>query len=152
MRNIQISKKVIKPAIGAIIVILLMFRIGIITPTRSMVIWHFNANRQSFQNIADLMRYNNYDSEGDLLKDEKLQKADFIKIRFLFVYSYIQGWYYSEQVSFDLANLAPKPGEPMAIVYSNEKPEDEQYGDWEVEYEYAYEDLGGNWYLEYRRR
>lgn len=152
MKNIKLKKIYIKWIIVIIIAFVLMLRIGVITPPVFLIKWHFNTNRQSFQNIANLMLDKDYDGWEDLLKDENLLKSDFIKIKVLFSYSYIRVWVVDNEVVFDIANIAPRPGEAIAIVYSNKKPRDEQYGDWGVEYEYAYEDLGENWYLEYRKR
>lgn len=152
MKNIKLKKNYIKWIIIIIIAFILMFRMGVMTPPVFLIKWHFNTNRQAFQNIADLMRDNDYDGWEDLLKNENLSKSDFIKIKVLFSYSYVRQWQVDNEVVFDIANIAPRPGEAIAIVYSTEKPQDEQYGDWEVDYEYAYEDLGENWYLEYRKR
>lgn len=152
MRKIKLKKNHIKWIIIIVIAFVLAFRIGVLTPPVFLIKWHFNTNRRSFQNIADLIRDNNYDGWGELLKDENLLISDFIKIKVLFSYSYVRQWQVDNEVVFEIANIAPQPGEAMAIVYSNKKPRDEQYGDWGVEYEYAYEDLGESWYLEYRKR
>ena len=151
MKKIKLNPKYIKRIIVVIAAFVLMLKIGIIATPISLIKWHFNTNKQSFQNIVNLMNDKDYDSEYDLPEDEKLLSSDFIKIRGLFSYGYIQRWV-DNRVDFCLSNIVPKSGEAMAIVYSKEKPRDEEYGAWGVEYRYCYEDSGGNWYLEYRDR
>lgn len=62
----------------------------------------------------------------------------------------LQSYSNKKQIAFYVNNLYAEVGEPIAIVYSDEKLSTEREGDWDTEYEISYEEIDDNWYLEYR--
>ena len=155
--NIKITRehirKFFKAAVGIIIAVTVLIKIGIITPPMTVMEWHFNQNKESFQSIAKLIYdFDDSPDDEDFWQNEKLDKWDYIKLRVLGNYEYIDGSKYDNTVRFVIANFVPRTGEPTAIIYSPVKPKAEEYYDGDkLKYVNDYKELGDNWYLEYRR-
>lgn len=162
-------KKLISILIIILILLLLCFRLGFITPSKTLMIKYFKRNKDDFVNVVSYIKdkhENNIEYELidfgylDLNKVLNLKNKDIICMLYFSNFERIcdyTDWDYQLQkysdkmlISFYVNNFHVAVGEPIAIVYSDEKLSTEREGDWDTEYEISYEKIDNNWYLEYR--
>ncbi len=151
--------KILLSVISLIVFISLLFRVGILTPSKSSYIWYFETHKNDFELIinyfdkVDTPYYILWNDLKDLHKiDDTSVKQSIIKILYFGNFSSVDG------NRFLCSNLIDRVGEPIAIVYDSthdNKEWSEEYwaeGDAYIKYSYAYEPLGDNWYYNYRNR
>ena len=159
------KKKILLFVISLIILISLLFRIGILTPSKNFYIGYFESNKNDFESVVDYFEKNDsitgyllWNDLNDFYKiDDTSVKQSVIKILYFGNFGSISGSSVSS-VSFSFSNLIDRVGEPIAIVYDsthNNEEWSEDYwakNDEYIKCSYSYEPLGDNWYYEYRSR
>lgn len=155
--------KILLSVISLVILFCLLFRIGILTPSKSFYIWYFETNKNDFELIVnyfdkiDVPCYILWNDLEDLQKiDDVSVKQSIFNILYFGNFESVAGS--KSSVRFSTNNLIDRTGEPVAIVYDlthNNEEWFEKYwaeGDAYIKYSYTYEPLGYNWYYEYRSR
>ncbi len=145
----------------AAVVVGVLFRMGIFTPSKSFYLWYFENNKDDFENVVSYVKEN--DSVIDIanlidlknIKDYSVRNS-IIKIMISGDFEAVSGS--SKSLIFRCSNLIDRKGEAVAIVYNSNCSNKEHYekywasGDSYIKYSFTYEPICSNWYYKYRSK
>ncbi len=158
-------EKILYFIISSFILLCMLFRAGILTPSKSFYVWYFNTFKNDFERVVKYFDDTNIPCDiywNDLydlhnINDVSVKQSIF-KILYLGDFGFVSGGYKSSPIIFSANYIFDRFGKPIAIVYDsthNNEEWSEDYwakNDEYIKYSYTYEPLGDDWYYEYRSK